>query len=650
MVAGPHTDDLDATGAHAPALTTGPAPDRAARAAGPRGEPGARGGADGRALRVGALALLAIVVAAIHVYPDLWFVRDLGAAYRGVHLMGAAEETTYLSRISRVLAGDYRLGNAMILEHRADPSAYGPLAEYVQGTVGRVLGLSIARLDIAATAVLPVCVFLLSVLMVRALTGRFWLSVGGALVLTLGQFLVAKNSPLLQGRLFDPDFINSLQFVRPVAPQFQYPLFFLTLWLLFRGWAGRQGVRDAVLAGLAVGLDFYVSVFFWTFLMSAIALFGGWGLITRDARRWRTALVIGATALLVGIPYFASVARTLATPGLLEASLRAGVLFTHRPFLPPVHVAWLLAFAAWFSWRPRGAAAQFTFVLLLAGLACLNQQVVTGRTVQPFHWETYTNKVSLLLSFCVLAADGLAVLERAAERFRLRAVLTGVGVSTGLVITALLIAHGVLLQANYYRVHRARFADVQEIGPVLEWLRRAAPRDAVVLADPATPLLSELVAVYGQRFTYLSETFFAVSLLPQREIDDRYLIAMRVFGFDEQGLQRVLGYRNGFLFLGIQVRPEYHLGDDRAIRRHLEEVAARYRRIVAGLEPLPSPLPFGLDYMLATSAQLPAIRQDVVGSARPVFSNGRFHLLELQRPRPRHAGPGELPTSREPRR
>src|SRR5262249_39211779 len=97
------------------------------------------------------------------------------------------------SRVTRVLVGDHLLGNAMILEHRADRYTYAPLLEIVLRTVGRLFGLSIVQLDIMATAVLPAIVFV----PVRAMTRVFAMAVIGALALTFGHYLIAEESPLL---------------------------------------------------------------------------------------------------------------------------------------------------------------------------------------------------------------------------------------------------------------------------------------------------------------------------------------------------------------------------------------------------------------------------------------------------------------------
>jgi hypothetical protein len=580
--------------------------------------------------RVLASVVLMTLVAILHVLPDARFFRDLGDRYQGIHFAATVDEPTYLSRISRVLAGDYHLGNAMVFEHRSDPFTYAPLPEYVEGTAGRLLRLSIVHVDVAATAVLPALVFALFLLLLRDLTGRFGLSLVGAAALTLGHYLIAKDSPLWHGRLFDPDFPHSLQFARPVSPQFHYLVLLLALWLLVRLYARPGRARLVVVAGVAVGLAFYLNFFFWTFLLAGLTLWAGLALAERDRPRFRAALGVVAMAVLVGGYALLNSYRAVSTDGFDGASLRAGFIYTRAPILPALHVAWLALFAVW-CWRRRTSVPErFLLLFLVGGLACLNQQVLTGRTVQPFHWETQTNKVAMLLSFLVVVGAGLTALERAPEPWRRRATMAVR--ATGVAALGVLLLHGWLVQENHYAKHRDRFVALQPLGPALRWLRTATPYDSVVLCHPAEPLRSELVTVYAQRYTYLSEPFFTVSLLTQREIDDRYLVAVRTLGLQEAEVRRVLDHNSGALFLGMQVLPYYHRGDDRGVRRHLEHVAARYRRVNAGEEPFVEP-PYRLDYVLVSAEELARLNPGRTRLGREVFGDGRFHVFEVRRER-----------------
>jgi hypothetical protein len=567
------------------------------------------------------LAVLVLVIAALHVYPDVRFAVEHGGS---VHLMAAAGEAMYLTRIGRVLDGDYRLGNAAIVEHRSDPFLLGPLPEYVLGTVGRLLGLSVTRLDLLATAVLPALIFLFVVGLLRAMTGRTRLPIVGGLAVVLGYYLISKETPLLSLRLVDPDLGRPLQFVGPVSPQFHYVIFLGALWLLYRVYAGRGGGASVLAAGVAVGLSFYLALYYWTFLLSGLLVWVLLEALRGDRERVRSGLAVIAIALVVGAYALVNGYRVLTTPAFPEAALRAGCVYSHRPILPYLHVGWIVLFGLW-AWRHRDRVPErFVMFFLLAGVVCLNQQVVSGLTVQPFEWETQTNKLLLLLSFLVMVSAWLAACDTAVRPGP--RVVTAVGALTA----ALLIAHAVALQSAYYSRHHDAYARMgREVGSLLTWLREATPPDAVVLANPASPVQSDLITTYGGRFAFVSEPFLAVSLIPQREIEDRYVVAMAAFGFGEDGLEQVLQHNRGALLLGSQALPQYVARHETAVAESVKRVGQRYRRILAGVEAAPASR-FRLDYILATRAEAARLRGDVAAHAREIQGSEAFVILAVR--------------------
>lgn len=246
--------------------------------------------------------------------------------------------------------------------------------------------------------------------------------------------------------------------------------------------------------------------------------------------------------------------------------------------------------------------------------------MVTGLTVQPFEWETQTNKLFLLLSFLVMVSAWLAANQSAASRRALGA--------AGVIASTLLVVHAVAMQAVYYRAHHEVYAALgDELAPVLAWLREATPADAVVLANPALPVRSALVGMYAGRFTFVSEPSLAVSLIPQQEIEDRYLLAMAAFGFGEEGLRQVVRHNRGGLLLGTQAPGD--AASDVATGPSVQRLAQRYRRLLGGTEPLP-PSPFRVDYIVAARAELARLRADVVGRPREVYGNEAFVILGVR--------------------
>jgi hypothetical protein len=130
-----------------------------------------------------------------------------------------------------ILAGESQVGNAVILEHRADPAILGLLLEAVLGGAGR---------DV-----------------------------------------LAKDSLLLSFEVTDPRLGLPLQFVRPVSPQFHSVVFLFALWLTYRA---QIRVRHEWRPWpTTIDLAFHSNIF-WTFVFAGVMVGIVFHLLRRDQR------------------------------------------------------------------------------------------------------------------------------------------------------------------------------------------------------------------------------------------------------------------------------------------------------------------------------------------------------------------------------
>ncbi len=80
----------------------------------------------------------------------------------------------------------------MIYEH---PWVYGPAGEVVEGRLARWLGLSVGDVDIICTFALPALLMVIAQQFFFAITTSTLFSLLGAMTITLGQYLLNKDSP-----------------------------------------------------------------------------------------------------------------------------------------------------------------------------------------------------------------------------------------------------------------------------------------------------------------------------------------------------------------------------------------------------------------------------------------------------------------------
>src|SRR5262249_44644646 len=132
-----------------------------------------------------------------------------------------------------------------------------------------------------------------------------------------------------------------------------------------------------------------------------------WMLLHR--KEWRrvaaAALVVGLPVLISGLVYLRLLAHL---PAVFEAS--QVVELTHRPDLLRIPeiigilvVVILITCVKWNITSLFDARFVFTFTLALLPLVLFNQQIITGRSVQPYHYEVF------VANYAVLAALVLSV-------------------------------------------------------------------------------------------------------------------------------------------------------------------------------------------------------------------------------------------------
>jgi hypothetical protein len=573
-----------------------------------------------RASWVGPIAC-AIVVGVLHVYPDVRFRAELGRAYFDVPLMGATDEGLYLSRVKRASLGDWRLGNVTIYEHRDDPWIYGPIGEVIEGRLVKWSRLPVGDVDLLLTSILPALLTVIAYGLFIALTGSRSFSSLGAMTIALGQYLLSKDTPLLSGRLVHADWTLPLQHVRPISPQFYFVLFLLILLSAYRVF-GEGSRRWAAVCGIALAMLLYTNFYLTSFVVTGLGLLA---LLAVAQRRFDVAkgfLITSVVAVAGGVPYFHNLWLTTTHPNYQETFARLGGYATRAPILPAAHVAVAAAFVAiaWTARRERWY--QFVVAFLTAGFICLNQQILTGRTLQPFHWESQTNKA--LLEIAIVVAVWFVVRGAAS-----RVVLFAGRVVCATVI-AVILAHGWTTQSRYLDSRRDEFVALQPLGAPLRWLAEHTSPTDVVLVNPLRFEWADYVTTISGNYTYISEPFFFASFLSRDEVERRYLGALRFYGASSEEVRGFLGWFNGAHLLGMQGVPwQVPTADLAAVTRYLDDLQRRYDR---GHERTAweSVSDFKLDYVLMRADEKDRlIRRIPRSDIDQVYDDGRFAIWRV---------------------
>ncbi len=306
----------------------------------------------------------------------------------------------------------------------------------------------------------------------------------------------------------------ALGYVRRFNPVLSTIPFYGFLWLHYRGAeSGRTAWQWT--AAVVGGLLFYCYFFF----AATAALFaGGWWLVERVRRPGHARRLFGPLCLHAALagPFFN---WSLQNFGDYQAS---NTINSHHAYLPWPHIAAMLIPMAGLLWCASRLGERCLWLATLGGAALLamNQHVLTGIHIEPWHFDAYV--VAPLSTLLAGALVGLWWRRSTSRAMTLAA--------AAVVLVAL--AHGAGVQAvTAARVQSEESA--ADFEGLLALVQGQAGREDVVLTYAAGPLPSWVVMHTG-RPVYVSPFLGFLPVADRREYRERALCYYWLKGSDEQ--------------------------------------------------------------------------------------------------------------------
>ncbi len=360
----------------------------------------------------------AIVLAFLAVYPQFNLQKLRGEDFQGAFASCDLDEMAYASYIQALIDDRPRRNDPYT---GRDAAANNPQPEslfsiqffpaYLVAVPARVLGWS-------ASEAMPIVSFVSAFL--TALT-LFWLIFSitkDALFTFTGTLVVMFCSALVIGIGAINGFYENgvaypfFPFLRRYIPSLAFPFLFAFFACLWNGLQSETKRRRAVYSA-AASLCFAALVFsyFYVWTAAAAVLFGlTLCVVLFRSEHWRGDFlflaITGAFCLLALAPYALLLANRSET--MDKAQL---LVFTRRPdLLRTIEIIGYLvltvtALALWRRFTTlEDRKAYFIAAFAAAPLLVFNQQVVTGRSLQPFHYEFYVINYVVLLAVVLIAA------------------------------------------------------------------------------------------------------------------------------------------------------------------------------------------------------------------------------------------------------
>ncbi len=379
--------------------------------------------------RWGVAAALAMAVVALVPQLHLWLER--GRDWHGSSFSFFIDEAAYEAYVNALIDGRPRLNDPYTGRDDGTGARQAESLFSIQFIPAYACALPARLFNVSAAAVFiilwPLAAFATTLALARLMgvvTGDERTAAVVALVVLCFCTFIQKAARLLRG--LETAYLP-LPFLRRYLPALPFAFFFIFCLLAWRALAAderRTSLANAFFAGIAFALLVYSYFYLWTAAAAWLACLALLWLAasTREDRRRaaRPLLVIAAVAALSLAPYAWLIARRAPTMNTVQALVhtRAADLFRTSELLGALALVVLLL-GAWrglLAWRDRRALLVASFALM--PFAVFNQQIITGRSLQPIHYEQFiANYVSLtaLALAVVLVLKGRATGEGAGD-------------------------------------------------------------------------------------------------------------------------------------------------------------------------------------------------------------------------------------------
>jgi hypothetical protein len=356
----------------------------------------------------------ALVMTLLAIYPVAKLRVMRGHEWKGSFAYLQGDELIYASYVNSLRTGRPRENNPYLAETGValGESAYSIqfLPPYAIATMARWFGLSTS----AAFAVLLMIVAFASSLvlywLIVSVTDDERLAATGVLfVLCLG------SVPTLWGLLqilrgLPPDF-SHLRFLRRFAPAAAFPFFFAfcaLVWRMLTTPKQDRASRSSLLAGATFGILVFSYFYCWTAALAWLVCLALLWLLFRPAG-WQSKLkLFGLMTLPMTAAFiFYGWLLTERAPNQIAVTILA---HTHKPDLLRVPLLisiilllLLLVLSRAGRFNFRSPASLFATSFLFLPFLSFNQQIVTGLSMQPTHYEVFVANYCILLAIVLIA-------------------------------------------------------------------------------------------------------------------------------------------------------------------------------------------------------------------------------------------------------
>lgn len=321
------------------------------------------------------------------------------------------DEPAYAAYVNSLINGKTRKFDPFFQSVKETESLYSIqfIPAYAIALPARALGITVSTAFIILSAAIALFSYLAILQLFSAITKDENISAAATLaILCFGTAVTFQGELrfLISGNVL----LDFLPFLRRYQPGFAFPIFFVFCLAVYRSVFGESSKRT--LWSLGAGALFIVLVYSYFYLWTAA---GAWAVCfilaaaifaKQDLKIiLKNAAIIAGLAVIAIIPYFYILSNRSSDLDSVQllANTRAPILFS-----PVMIFGLIIGIVAIFYCRKRKILLSDPRVILLLSFAfvpiiLLNQQILTGLSLQPVHYEVFIGNYLVLFAAAILA-------------------------------------------------------------------------------------------------------------------------------------------------------------------------------------------------------------------------------------------------------
>lgn len=372
------------------------------------------------------IVFLSILICVLHIFPYLlikatYLIFPTPSVERSkltIYFQFAQDEEHYTLELKNAFRGEYESRNRYLYEY-SDASGKIPFTSAtILANIGSLLGFSPLSYIIFLRIFLPLVMFFLIFILFRMLNFSSITSSVLSFIYLASPFLLYGHHNIFTRSFIEyisgKDIFNKteifnwyylfsispLNYCRLINPQFSGMFLFISIagiFLLIKEDSKiKTKIAGALIFLLSVYIGYKIYFYVWSFIGSfSLIVF----ILCMVFKKWKEAIVLGIFVILGIIKVITSFKDLLISENAIE--MMYSYTSSYTVILSPAVVI-SFVFLILFFYQRRLFKKNHSEVIvgissLLSIIICMNQQIITGKIVQPWHYEIFFNPVFLLI-------------------------------------------------------------------------------------------------------------------------------------------------------------------------------------------------------------------------------------------------------------